>query len=208
MVGKISVQRPSSIVSHLSSLVTVGFTLLELLIAMTILVVILTSTYTLFRSASGAFSKGEVRSELYQQVRIIFGVAERDIASALPVPGKDHYFQGSEDRLFFVCPVAEQDKADLREVGYWLSNSDRTLMRHVDRDPDFDFTTADTHEELGVQIQRLVFSYYDGEKWGNSWDSQIEQGLPKAVKIQMTIGDSRGKESSEFSTVVRIESSQ
>ncbi len=185
-----------------------AFTLLELLIAMTILVVILTSTYTLFRSASGAFLKGEVRSELYQQVRIIFGVAEREISSALPVPGKDRYFQGSEDRLFFICPVSEQDKADLREVGYWLSNEDQTLMRHVDTDPDFDFTTADTNEELGVHIQRLAFSYYDGEKWGNSCDSQIEQGLPKAVKMEITIGDSRGKEKSEFSTIVRIETNQ
>lgn len=185
-----------------------SFTLLELLIAMTILVVILTSTYTLFRSASGAFSKGEIQSQLYQQVRIVFAVMEREIASALSVPGKDLYFQGGVDNLFFICPVSEEEKADLREIGYWLSITDEILMRHVDVDPDFNFATADKDEELGVQISQLGFSFYDGEQWKASWDSRVEGKLPQAVKIELTIEDSRGTQSSDFSTIVRIETTQ
>ncbi len=185
-----------------------AFTLLELLIAMTILVIILTSTYTLFRSASGAYSKGEIRSELYQQVRVIFGIIEREIASAASVPGRDNYFSGNQDRVFFVAPLAEEEEQDLREVGYWLSESDQSLMRQEDVNPDFDFTTADQTDELGVHITRLVVAYYDGTNWRNSWDSQTEQQLPRAVKVEIGIQDSRGKQSSDFSTTVRIESTQ
>lgn len=196
-----------------------GFTLLEILIAMTILVIILTSTYTLFRTASSAFSKGESRIELYQQARVIFQMVERELSSALRIPGRSDYFLGipeeggerlktgsSAAELFFICPIVEKDKSDLMEIGYWLSGQNQILMRHVDFPPDYEFSTVLKDEELGIHVTHLGFSFFDGQEWLLSWDSKEKKNLPKAVQIELGIEDSHGKESAIFKTVVRIES--
>ncbi|MBI2870451.1 MAG: prepilin-type N-terminal cleavage/methylation domain-containing protein, partial [Candidatus Omnitrophica bacterium] len=50
---------------------TIGFTLVELLVALTVMMVIVTSVVVVFRGASSAWLKGERTAHTYQKARTI-----------------------------------------------------------------------------------------------------------------------------------------
>ena len=57
----------------------------------------------------------------------------------------------------------------------------RTLLRRESK-CDFDFDTYDSEQEIGFNIESLVFSYFDGQ----DWQADLE-ALPKAVKVDLTL---------------------
>lgn len=184
-----------------------GFTLLELLIAMAILTIIVTATFTIFKGAQVAWLKGEARTEIFQGARAVLEVMSREIRSSIVTSNDRLMFKGISSSLFFVAPSISDEQSDLREIGYWLRQKEHTLMRHIDLNPDYTFDTADADDELAFGILDLGFQYFDGEVWQDSWDSTamgLQSKLPKAVKIVLTVSDQRGQEKRSVKTVVKL----
>ena len=176
-----------------------GLTLVELLVAMAILVTVSAASLLIFRGITRAWRTGELRTERYQQARLLFDLFERELSSSVadaryPLIGVKSdagipLHEGSTfDELFFVGRLPGRN--GFVERGYWVDAAGH-LMCH-DGDPaDGDYATG-TSESCGREVSQFHVSYFDGERWVDQWDGRpaaLQAGrLPKAVHIVLTIG--------------------
>jgi type II secretory pathway pseudopilin PulG len=193
----------------------VALTLVELLIAMAILVVVTTSSMVIFRGITRAWRAGELRTERYQQARLLFDLFNRELASCVanvrfPLIGLDSAQEerlneaSVADEIFFVGTLP--GRAGLVERGYWL-NGQQQLMCHDDEPADGEYRTG-ASEVCGTQITEFDVSYFDGTTWLNSWDArplapQAAQ-LPSAVHLVLGIGRENSK---RYETVIYVPTS-
>ena len=200
-----------------------GFTLLEMLVALSLLGMLVAASVTVFRGIAQSWQRGETRSLRYQNARAIFDIVSRELSSTLP-PDRHAPFLGlgpsdpplktgaTGPSLFFVTLVPAAADADIVEIGYWLRAQDHMLMRHLDAHPDFNFQTADTDEPLGTEVASWSLSYFDGTAWQDHWDSRDgapEAGrLPRAIRIGVSVQDPGGREQEHFDTTVSLPVSQ
>jgi prepilin-type N-terminal cleavage/methylation domain-containing protein len=175
-----------------------GFTLLEVLVAMTILTIIGAAVFTIFRQSSEMYSRTIAHTRQFLAAREALGVMASELRQARLVPavGGLRGFWGfrddtatamSEVGVYFVAPTTMRDTAashqDLCIIGYWLDdpNADDAppydLMRYclTDADPNWtslacpDSATLRSHsEKLGLLVRSLTFEYWSA---GDSrWD--------------------------------------
>ena len=182
---------------------------------MAILAMIVTSTFTIFRSSAKSWQKGEKRSERYHNARIAIGKMSMEISQAAIAERSISRFIGEKEEISFISFVSTAAEVfELAEIEYWLDKNQRLLMRSEDIEPDYDFLTQDYSDILAEGISELEFSYYDGLYWNDTWDSdlakekvepeQSEGILPEAVKIKIKVEDKQGKESETFEVVTRL----
>lgn len=191
-----------------------GFTLVEILIALAILAMIVASTFTIFRSSSRSWQKGEERSERYHTARVAMGKMATEISQAVMSEDGLSKFIGSSSEISFISFVSTaQGVFEMAEIEYWLDEDHKLLMRNEEIDPDYDFSTQDYSDILADNISEMEFSYYDGLIWSDTWDSDgkgededsKEQGvLPKAVKIKVKVENRKGRESEIFELVTHL----
>lgn len=183
-----------------------GFTLVEILISLAILTMIVASTFTIFRSSSKSWQKGEARSERYHNARAAMGKMSMELSQAVMREDGLCKFIGEKDEVAFISFVSSSSGVfESAEIEYWLDGDRNLLLRNEDTEPDYDFSTQDKSDILADNISILEFSYYDGLYWNDSWDSDL--ALPKAVKIKIKLEDKRGKESEEFEVVTHLKTS-
>ncbi len=167
---------------------------------MTILVVVSASTVLVFRGITRAWRTGELRTERYQQARLLFDLFGRELSSSVSNPrypfigrkgatASTPLHEGSvSDELFFVGTLP--GRTGLVERGYWV-NKDGQLMCHDDEPADGDYSTGNS-ELCGHDVSQFTLAYFDGTQWLNQWDARPlapQAGkLPKAVHIRLTVG--------------------
>ena len=184
-----------------------GFTLVEILISLAILAMIVASTFTIFRSASKSWQKGETRSARYQNARNAIGRMSAEISQAVINSNSLCKFTGEKNKISFVSFVSKDAGVfEPSELEYWLDGPKRLLMRNDDIEPDYDFATYDHSEILSGNVSVLEFSYFDGLVWKDAWDSNQASGvgLPKAVKINIKVEDKKAKEGETFEVITRL----
>ncbi len=184
-----------------------GFTLVEVLISLAILAIIVASTFTIFRSASKSWQKGEIRSERYQNARNAISKISAEISQAVINSNLLCKFTGDKNKVSFISFVTTGSGVfELSEVEFWLDIPKKLLMRNYEIDPDYDFTTYGHSEILSENISELEFSYSDGFIWADTWssDQALGVGLPKAVKVKIKIDDKKAKEGEIFEIVARL----
>jgi len=192
-----------------------GLTLVELLVAMAILVTVSASTALIFRGITRAWRTGAIRTERYQQVRLLFDLFDRELSSSVANPrfpfvgvaadDEASLHAGSVfDELIFVGTLP--GRAGLVERGYWVGAGGE-LMCHDDESGDGDYLTG-TQELCGQGVAGLALSYFDGTEWRSRWDGRpgtAEAGrLPKAVRVILTMGQ---QQSERFETVIHVPTS-
>ena len=186
-----------------------GFTLVEMLIALAILAMIVASTFTIFKSSTSSWQKGETRSERYHNARIAIGRMSMEISQAVSGENSAARFTGEKNKVRFLSFVsASSGVFELAEIGYWLNEDRKVLMRNEDMEPDYDFSTHDYSDILAEGVSELEFSYYDGIVWEDIWESKKDPNetdmLPKAVRIRLKVEDKTGKESEVFEVVTGL----
>jgi type II secretion system protein J len=184
-----------------------GFTLVEILIALAILAMIVASTFTIFRSASKSWQKGETRSERYQNARSAISKMSTEISQAVVNSSPLCKFTGDKNTVSFVSFVSTGSGVfELSEIKFWLDTDKKLLMSNDDVDPDYDFTTYDHSDVLSGGISELEFSYSDGSAWTDTWNSDqvLGIGLPKAVKVKIKVEDKKSKEGEIFEVIARL----
>ena len=190
-----------------------GFTLVETLIALAILAMVVASTFTIFKSSSSSWQKGETRSERYHNARVAIGKMSMEISQAVLSEDTKARFIGRREEVGFLSFVSTSSGIfELAEIEYWLDKGQKVIMRNEDINPDYDFSTQDHSDILAEGVSELEFSYYDGITWQDSWDSGVagdgsgggdaEGKLPQAVKVRLKVEDKKGKESEAFEVVI------
>ncbi len=198
---------------------TAGFTLLEIVVSVGILVVILTIIYSTFNSSMKAFTAIEALGDAYGQARLVLNRMSEEIGSIYWSGANRNTGLLGEDKdeddlpfdslhftsLSHVRWVRDSRESELCEIGYYLE-TDREmekafLFRREDWNVDETLEEGGITLELAEGIDGLNFRYYDGEEWVDDWDSKAKGGLPKAIEVVLLMRDARLKRIA-FSTII------
>lgn len=198
-----------------------GFTIVELMISISILLILFAMLAVIFKATQESFSKANALQDVINTSRIIIERMHNEISAAFFDPqGRASLIGADEvtgrlkagsiaDELFFCMPLTESEDSDIAEIGYWL-RSDGNLIRHYEADANFDFLSADADDELGLIVRDLQFTFFDGTAYIDTWDSRLgaaqEGKSPKTVKAVFTVSDDDNLIVKDFETVVFISS--
>ena len=185
-----------------------GFTLLELLIAMTLLGMVLVVIYGGLNTSMKSWDKGSERAELINELRLVQEFMRTQLRQSVTVyrndstEGRVIYFDGEPDRIGWVAPMltylgrgglyfVQLDKIKERESG-----NEVLRMRwhpyhpnHSDDDP----PDPDSIEEtmLLPHIERFELSYFGSEEpgeepdWYSRWENLLER--PQLVRLELGV---------------------
>jgi general secretion pathway protein J len=178
-----------------------GFTLLELLLAMTALALVTAICYGAFHLGIRAIQSGEVAVVAAQRLRVATDVLIRQIKSTVPYKARNQddeeyiFFMGTETSMAFVTAAGQQGGGGLTRVVYQVADDPPRLVmsespffssKALGRDP-FD-QTGQQETVLLEGFRRLKFEYlfYEGvePEWRTDWNGHDEEDLlPFAVRI-------------------------
>ncbi len=180
-----------------------GFTLLELLISLTILSVIVVIISASLRVGIRAWEKGEQNVEARQRQRIVLDMMRRQMAS-LRLKGFTHNekeivsLKGDEKSLTFLSQRAmiPDNTFGPVYVKYAVNqgeNDTEHLMLYeknivlLDKDADIEHPSDKEFYELIPEARNISFEYLkkkeEGLEWQPAWDPAADGGVPMAVRI-------------------------
>jgi general secretion pathway protein J len=172
-----------------------GFTLLELLVALTLTSALVLVIYSTLRITLKVMERDQATSEYLQEIRVGQAILERSIASIVRgSAGKLLYFYGSsqEMRFFTLVPL---EAYGLGGVYHWrlLVGQDETGQKVLAVEQTKNVNWQRDRE--GVEVRQIIlrrvtsvqFSYGRGEAESSTWDAEEERNLPSWVKIQVSL---------------------
>lgn len=188
-----------------------GFTLLEVLIAVSIMAGIIAVIYTSFFTTSRNVEQAEATRDASDLARTLVSKLSSDIANAYYNPampetvfyGKSSTVTKDEPRFDSIDLTTltnwrrpDTKETDLWEVGYsFQEQPDKTgmvMLRKEKRELGKDFPPpleGGTEYIITDRIDQLRLRYYNGTSWVDDWDSRTRHALPNAVEIQLVLDD-------------------
>ncbi|OGW15008.1 MAG: hypothetical protein A3G93_14830 [Nitrospinae bacterium RIFCSPLOWO2_12_FULL_45_22] len=189
-----------------------GFTLMELLVAMSLLGLVFAIVFQAFSIGIKTWEKGEATQAEYQRLRAALSLIADQISSAYPLGSKGEAgegpqiaFEGKETSLGFVTslPLSPKFKGGLSFTTYYLK-ADPTTGNKALRALEKSVLTKGFFEEkkrkdikddealeLLSGITEFSFEYYStkdsDQEWKKEWEGTKEGGLPRAVRIKMKL---------------------
>jgi general secretion pathway protein J len=175
-----------------------GFTLIEVLVAITLVSLVMTSVYGIFVTLSDTQKRLLADSEGYHQGRVIFDRMAREIRTCYLDTGNSlsDFISGenslgqpylefsstsaltSGDAPGGVVRVHYELETDLgKQVG--------TLYRSAQ--PLFIAEDLEQRQRISSDISALHWRFYDGNDWQDEWDSGETNTLPQTVEMRLTI---------------------
>ncbi|MHB8833979.1 MAG: prepilin-type N-terminal cleavage/methylation domain-containing protein [Desulfobacteria bacterium] len=194
-----------------------GFTLLELLIALTILAMIAGSVAAGIRLSVASIGRGEAVTRDAARLRAAVGVLERALMSAdpLPIPVGDNttaYFAGEEKSVRFLTAGAPSavHGGGLRLISFFERTGGEGGGIAVATSSPFRAEGAERWE--GKEKSRilvpgggeLAFSYSPGPteegawEWLPAWDPKETGRLPAAVRVEFSVPSPSGPRKTAF----------
>lgn len=173
-----------------------GFTLIEVVIALTLVAALLAVTFSGLRVGLAAWRQGDARAERLQRVRSLNQLLVRAVGGAHPyrvdAAGPEPAplaFQGERDRLAFVTarpPVPLPAPIAFTAVSLALEPTGLTVREAAL--PSRDLFGALVPVLADPSVAAVRFRYLRGEDrtWAERWDAAAEQALPAAVEITLT----------------------
>jgi general secretion pathway protein J len=187
-----------------------GFTLVDMLVALTIMGIVLTAVYAVFAFQSKAVRAAGEGRDASGQGLLILDRLTRDLAGAwLPLDRKPnprivYEFKASEERLDFastgVLSMDESVGPEIVEVGYRLEpgregRQQQILIRRQDDTPDEEPDEGGFEIILTQDLVSLEILYLDGEgEEKTEWSSGDDQELPAAVRIKLVLSTIENQE--------------
>lgn len=188
-----------------------GFTLLEVLIALALLAILSGALYGTFFSLTRGRDAASNSMEGRRELRGTLDMLRRELSAAFYNRGNKRLHFVVEDRDVFgkpastlafttVAPPRSDDlrSSDVVEVKYRAADRERrlTLTRQA---KDVYLTGEALPYPQMEELEGFLVECFDGGKWVRSWDTTLNPGLPKAVKVTLIIKE--GEKSVGFSTV-------
>lgn len=187
-----------------------GFTLIEVLVAISILAIVLTSVYGIFSSVSLARGRLQADSAEYHRARVIFDRLGRELRGA--------YFSAQDARLAFVAGSSNDDSLDELELTTTAvsplsktgSGVARVRYRLTEDQEDSDgrqvllrseqpaYQTSEKLENvdmmrLAAGIESLSVRFFSAGQWQEEWDSHSSGSLPEMVQLTLRLPVATGE---------------
>lgn len=176
-----------------------GFTLLELLVAITLFGLIALMLLAGLRFGTRAWEAGVAGAEQAAEVQLAQSFLRRELSQARAPDGRQGpegpAFEGTREAVHFIAPLPDHvGVSGLYRLSVYVAGEpgEKRLMaswRLVRRDEDAEPTEAESGETLLLErIADAEFSYLGREEgaprdWQDSW--QDEEGLPALVRVRV-----------------------
>jgi general secretion pathway protein J len=185
-----------------------GFTLLETVVALTLLAVMLAMLFAGLRTGIRAWDAGSARGDRADQVLLAWSFLRKELSSAFPWRLRDPLavkiaFKGERERIAFVSMrPADIGGGGLAFVSFELEPargaeaSGRLVMRRAFAAAEHsDFTPLNEAERFTILegVSAARFEYFGAENdtnapaWRDSWD--VPQRLPSHVRLEAKLGE-------------------
>lgn len=190
-----------------------GFTLLEVLIAVTLLGILSGALYGSYFGVVRARERATEGMESRRELGATLDLIRREVSSAvysrndkslrLVVEDRDNFgVPWSTLEMTSLAPPADltRGQSGIVAIRYQMVDKDnkRTLTRQ-ELDLAFEGPAAVPAYPQMERISAFLVECYDGSKWVRSWDTTINGGLPKSLKVTVQV-DEDGQPV-EFSTI-------
>ena len=218
---------------HTNLLATAGFTLLEVIVTLTIVGFILLIIFGAFRLGLSTWERGESTRREYQKMRAATQMISRQIKSIVPYKVKatqaeaDYLaFEGKATSLKFVSAFPIKGKKPEGLVyGIYEFRGEGTeggrLILYEEKVLNKDLFGESPKEESGATllegISNVRFEYYregDPDKnreegWVDEWNAKDEKELPKGLRMTITSENGEGeKKEVSFSLLASIQANR
>ena len=185
-----------------------GFTLLEVMVAIVLLSIIMTTAYGALRLGARSWEAGVTRAVATGDYRTAVEIVQRQASQALAITWPDDAtrpiaFTGEQDRCRFIAPAPQQYRqAGLFEYTLAVSASDtgkQLLLSYMPYRPGgSDFRNPDPEQQLILAdgLMAVSIDYFGAEPvtgartanapaaWHRQWPAQAQQ-LPELVRIRV-----------------------
>jgi prepilin-type N-terminal cleavage/methylation domain-containing protein len=197
-----------------------GFTLLEVLISMAILVIIMAALYSAYTTNVEAIQIARQNGEVHQAARIVLDRMTKDLQSALiqvGVPsekvqlgliGQDQEIDGKRADRIDLSTVTHLSltetgpASDLCDIGYLVEEDpdDKTLVlwRRDTLTAQDDLTKGGTLQEMVRNVLEFNLTYQDSrgnvsDTW-NTLEGSPGSGLPVLIRVRLVLKDELNRE--------------
>jgi general secretion pathway protein J len=188
-----------------------GFTLLEVLIALALLAVLAGALYGTYFSLIKGREAANEGMEARRELRSTLDLLRREINSAVYSKANTKLHFSVEDRDIFGKPASTlaftaiappqaggltvSDQLDLKyEV---LEREKKMILSRQAKD--FYYTAEPARYPQMESLEGFLVECKSGDKWVKSWDAALNMGLPKAVRITVTVKE--GEKNAEYSVL-------
>lgn len=179
-----------------------GFTLIEVLLALALSALLLTTVYWTYFSINRSIDAATEGHEAMETGRILIELLKRDIRGMipgkLPLVAINEEVDGQKATAINFATTAHlgSDTHRLTRVGYALvqdQDGGKVLIRKQTRNLRDEVVEFEMTSELSRIVNTFALDFYDGTDWVDNWDSKAKGVLPKQVRITLDISDRKGK---------------
>ena len=182
-----------------------GFTFIELLIALTIFAIIASSIYYTLNAGIRTYSRGNSIIKGNQKLRIFFDIISKDMRNAIPTLGEDPNFiitsEWEVSRISFPTIINVSDGSVISEkiakVTYEFDGGKGQVLRSsatpkkkinedlLDIEVLLEESEDFTLEDLAFEYYHKIEGFEDEYEWTDEWESEVEGDapIPRGVKI-------------------------
>lgn len=188
-----------------------GFTLIEMLIAITItsiVIVALYSTFFLSRRAVDAVDDSLLR---LQEARSVIDIIKREIESAIYDNSKTYTVFKLDDRDFYGRQASQLSFTSfspllpgLAKINYTLEENDGKLILNKKISSAFSKSDEKKSIELMEDVESFTVEARYNDKWLKTWDSALSKGKPEEIRVCVKIIIKKGTSPLTVSDIARV----
>ena len=178
-----------------------GFTLIELVIAMTLMSLILTILFGGLRLAGRSWDAGTARADKSNEMRLVETLVTRTVRQLYPIVWQDATgsrlsFAGGANAVMFTAPLpARSGIAGIYLISLELKRDGKRqelLMRRQIYRPDMRELSEKAETTVLLEdITHAGFSYFgsqgpqDAPQWTESWEGASAMALPQLIRLSL-----------------------
>ncbi|MBU4375978.1 MAG: prepilin-type N-terminal cleavage/methylation domain-containing protein [Candidatus Omnitrophica bacterium] len=196
-----------------------SFTLIELLIALSIFAVVAVTLYSTFFAGISVWKRSGDTSSAYQDIRVVFDDIARDLKDMIyfTKDGESAYaFIGAPNKVIFMTleeyasPQMKPAREVVRVSYYFDTAKEEFIKKRADISLGFDIEKAEEDVLLrGVKDFQFEYCYDSGDEddpylWQEEWEDD-EARIPRGIRIVTVMKAIKsGDEASEITRVIFI----
>jgi len=191
-----------------------GFTLLEVLVALALLVILSAALYGTYFSLMRGREIAVVKMEARRELSTTLDQLNRELSAAFYNTNNKRLHFVVEDRDFFGKPASTLDFTFIAPpVSGTLPASDQVRTIYTAGEKDKKLTLARQAQDLYMKVDSLPYPQmkelegflvecYDGNEWVRTWDTVLNSRLPKALRVTLIVKE--GEKTVNFSTITKL----